>query len=906
MRTPLARVVACPRPVVLLPVVLSAALALGGSRAAQAHSQSYPIEGDDVRVRTDLGPGSTAFTFSSLDGAGIFVGHDPTADGAALLVRGLGANGGRTPLVTLDPANWSALAGGGFAYDDPSGARGGVTDVLFRNGELSITATRDGWGWAPAGAQSEVWVHFRVDEEWYCAQFPAAAASVNTTDHFAAAGAAAPGACPEAVCGNGVRELGEECDDGDLEEGDGCDPDCTVGECNAASFDTTFEGLQSVVFESEAYGCTNVACHDSVLPAGDLDLTTDHAYQDLLGEDGRGAPSSSGLFKRVLPTEPNESLLYLKLASKKAGYDGPNVGSPMPTGFPALGDDHLEAVRQWIRGGAPSDRVVEGTAELLGTCLPPSDPLKTPPLAPPPLADGFQLQQTPRPLLGIGSGQGEDEICMATWFDLSARLPATAAVPCPEAFLPRSACSHDPNQLCTVDAECGVGNTCDPAKNTTNPDGTCFAYDRLTLSQDPQSHHSILGVYTGFADTSHQDWGPWTYKFEPDDPRSAQNGEPCDPLDIDPALGFNPGCSSEMKDSIACVGYGPPDLGNLNLIAGGGGGNLPQVLISQETYYDYRYAPGVYNVMPTRGIMVWNSHAFNLTQTDSTLAQYLNVEYAPEPERQHESLELFDATWIFAQFVPPFEQREVCATSTLPRGTRLFQLSSHTHRHGVRWRTWGPPNAPCQPRCPSFEDDPFLGLLEQFGLCVEDPNVPYCEPRDDQPMYFSTDYSDPLNLQLEPPLELDSKYAKDRTFLYCALFDNGATPQSPPVKQQSTSPYPPSLFGFPPTLLEVLGGPCPWQTVACLNDGPMKGQKCGTLQGADHELCDSSPGAGDGVCDACPVHGGVTTEDEMFILLGNYYQVPEPQASWLSLAAAASLAALSRRRATSRREGGRA
>ena len=28
---------------------------------------------------------------------------------------------------------------------------------------------------------------------------------------------------------------------------------------------------------------------------------------------------------------------------------------------------------------------------------------------------------------------------------------------------------------------------------------------------------------------------------------------------------------------------------------------------------------------------------------------------------------------------------------------------------------------------------------------------------------------------------------------------------------------------------------------------------------------------GDGECDACPLRGGVTTEDEMFILIGAYF-----------------------------------
>jgi len=37
---------------------------------------------------------------------------------------------------------------------------------------------------------------------------------------------------------------------------------------------------------------------------------------------------------------------------------------------------------------------------------------------------------------------------------------------------------------------------------------------------------------------------------------------------------------------------------------------------------------------------------------------------------------------------------------------------------------------------------------------------------------------------------------------------------------------------------------------------------------------DSACGA-DGTCDACPLYGGVTTDDEMFIPLGSYF-VAEP------------------------------
>jgi hypothetical protein len=59
----------------------------------------------------------------------------------------------------------------------------------------------------------------------------------------------------------------------------------------------------------------------------------------------------------------------------------------------------------------------------------------------------------------------------------------------------------------------------------------------------------------------------------------------------------------------------------------------------------------------------------------------------------------------------------------------------------------------------------------------------------------------------------------------------------------------------------------PCVAVACA-----EGQVGATCDGAeDNVTCDTSPGAGDGNCDACRITGGVSTGNEMFILTGQYY-----------------------------------
>ena len=274
-----------------------------------------------------------------------------------------------------------------------------------------------------------------------------------------------------------------------------------------------------MIFEG-GYGCTNSTCHDSAFPKKDLDLEHDVAYEQLLGTDGLGAPSYDFPYlKRVEPGNPDSSYLYIKLAAKT--FPGLSFvvdpGTAMPSGgLTALSQDHLEAVRLWIHGGAPRDGVVTGTQSLLGTCLPPPTPLKIPPPDAPPAGTGVQLVQTPWPLKAkTPTTNGEDEICMATYYDLSALVPDSAKIPCPDYLQTIRSCSNDPSHACTTDGDCGEGICTAYLKNANNDGRDCFAYDHSTLFQDPQSHHSIIQLYTGGALPHDPGWQEWTRKIEP-------------------------------------------------------------------------------------------------------------------------------------------------------------------------------------------------------------------------------------------------------------------------------------------------------------------------------------------------------------------------------------------------------
>jgi len=541
----------------------------------------------------------------------------------------------------------------------------------------------------------------------------------------------------------------------------------------AGNADGTFAALQDLF---DRHGCTAVACHGAAPGSGGLDLTRDVAWQHLVNAPSTAEPGTL----RVRPGAPQMSLLWRKLAAATQGLTGV-AGSPMPSGGAPLAADELAAVTKWIYAGAPATSVVAGTEALLDACLPPAVPQKIAPPDPPAPGTGVQFYGPPWTI----APQSEGEVCYARWYDVTAEVPAEAVIDCPADW----------------------GGT---------PQG-CFAFDQQALTQDPNSHHSILRLYRGAYGVDDPGWGTWTCHG------GDRDGTPCRPLGIGtpaPAgadCGERSACAGTAVHAIGCVGYGPADFSQGFRIDDSNA--APQILISTTPYFERRFPDGVYGVLPLKGILVTNSHAFDITDEPTTNEQWLNVYFAPPADRQHRLRDLFDAGDIFVAHVPPYTQRTYCRTHTFAQGTHLFRLTSHTHKHGIRFDVWGPgiPNA-----------------------CVA--TDPACTPPGGTPVLVTTDYSDPAQTLIDPPLALNDPDPATRRYEFCARYDNGI---ETPVRRRSRSA---------PT-----SAPCPPGELACIGGS------------ADRAHCSTDAQCGGGVCDACTVSGGATTEDEMFILMGDYF-----------------------------------
>lgn len=528
-------------------------------------------------------------------------------------------------------------------------------------------------------------------------------------------------------------------------KGEPSDPNCAAGK-----FDSTFAAIQKVIFEG--HSCTNAMCHGAAAMGG-LDLRSDVAYQNLIEVKSTISP-----LLRVMPGRPDESLLYNKLRAATEPGSVKVEGSAMPSGAAPLSAKHLEAVRRWIEAGAPREGSIgdsvtgqsDKIAALLESCLPKATPVEIAPLAAPGAGEGVQFVMPPFTL----KAATETEVCFAQYYDLSDVVPAEFQ-----------------------DRERGV-----------------IFVNGQRIRQDPQSHHlGLIDPKLG-ADWVHDSsLGEWTC-------RGGENeGKSCDPLQ---KSGCGAGqCATPVQESLACFGFGP--------IFGDTFGSAGGFARAQTAQYYQPPRDGVYSTFPVRGLVYWNSHAFNLTTEATTMHAWVNLYFAKDRKHELQNVTVTQNIGIAAG-TPPFTSKTYCGTWVAPQNALLYNLTSHTHKRG-----------------------------RNFTVDLADGTR----------IYQSAIYTDPVEQVFDPPMRFDSPDAAKRTLKYCAEFNNGVKKDGKPDLDLVTR-------------LSRMPERSTCQPVACV-----AGKVGAACQGAnDKASCDSASGAGDGWCDACAITSGQTTEDEMFVL----------------------------------------
>jgi hypothetical protein len=94
------------------------------------------------------------------------------------------------------------------------------------------------------------------------------------------------------------------------------------------------------IFQNTQYGC--LGCHGG---AGGLSLTAGQSYGNLVNVRARTQCADR---MRVLPSNPSQSVLYLRLS-------GFTCGERMPQGGNAITSQHLDLIRDWITQGAKNN-----------------------------------------------------------------------------------------------------------------------------------------------------------------------------------------------------------------------------------------------------------------------------------------------------------------------------------------------------------------------------------------------------------------------------------------------------------------------------------------------------------------------------------------------------------------------
>ena len=149
----------------------------------------------------------------------------------------------------------------------------------------------------------------------------------------------------------------------------------------------SFAQLQSSVLTPS---CAVSGCHvaTSAASSGNLVLSGDVAYDNLVNAMPDNLAAKRDGLKRVAPFKPDSSLLFQKVVLALSAHDG-EYGNVMPVGNAAIPQGQVDFIRKWIEAGAPRTGDV-ADASLLANKTP-QTAAGFQPLSPPPAGQGIQI-----------------------------------------------------------------------------------------------------------------------------------------------------------------------------------------------------------------------------------------------------------------------------------------------------------------------------------------------------------------------------------------------------------------------------------------------------------------------------------------------------------------------------------
>jgi len=278
-----------------------AVLAVAGSLAtgSPAHAVNEVVLGKKVNIanpnstaRSFLGLGKETPTAYGTPGvAGLNAGNDPITAGAVLVVKTVGTSGVQetfnlpgTPFIDGDNPGWKATATG-YMYKDPKSIFGPVKVVVIKKTgsdllmvKAKIVGTDPGTGpldidVAPPNTGTEAGMTLTINNggDSFCVRWGGPAAGEEKQDSATKFLVVSSTTVPmveagcTSICGNGLTEAGEECDDGDLVETDGCTTACTTCGNNVVTAPEVCDDGNLVSGDSCDANCTPTACGNGVV-----------------------------------------------------------------------------------------------------------------------------------------------------------------------------------------------------------------------------------------------------------------------------------------------------------------------------------------------------------------------------------------------------------------------------------------------------------------------------------------------------------------------------------------------------------------------------------------------------------------------------------------------------------------